>query len=101
MQRIIEDPLRRSDLDYSAALHDGYTVGDLGHETEIVSDEQYRHVPLRLNLLQEIDDLGLRGHIKRRCGLVGNQHLRLQRQCNCDHYPLTLSTRERERVTQS
>jgi len=48
------------------------------HDGQIVRDEQARDVEVRLNFLQQVDDLSLHGHIERRHRLVAHQDFRIQ-----------------------
>jgi hypothetical protein len=52
-----------SDLDHPAQVHDGHPVGDVLHDGEVVSHEEQGQVQLLLELGEEIQDLGLDGHI--------------------------------------
>ncbi|MNN92465.1 hypothetical protein D3C81_2107540 [compost metagenome] len=63
-----------------------------------MSDEHNRHVLLRLQFLDQLQDLRLDGHIKG-CGrLVGDQHCGIAGQRHRDHDALTHSSRKLMRV---
>jgi hypothetical protein len=54
------------------------TVGDLGHHAEVVGDEQHTRAMPSLDVLDQVEDLRLRGHVQRRGRLVGDQQRRFQ-----------------------
>ena len=77
MLRVAEDVLarsraRRSPLRYITRTSSATS----GHDTEIVRDEQHRHAGLALQLLDQLKDLRLRGHVQRRGRLVRDQQIR-------------------------
>ena len=53
-----------------------------------MGDEQHRGAAALLHLADQVQDLGLNGHVQRRGGLVGNQQFRLTGQRRGDHHPL-------------
>jgi hypothetical protein len=59
-------------------VHHDDLVGDLGDHTHVVRDEHHRHAVADLQLLDQVQDLGLRGHVQRGGGLVGDQQCGLQ-----------------------
>ena len=56
-------------------MHDGDFVADLAGDAQIVRDEDHRYAGLPLDLIQQLQDLGLDRHIERGNGLIGNQQL--------------------------
>jgi hypothetical protein len=72
-------------LDHLAGVHDDDPVGHLGHDAEVVGDQQHRHVQFLLELLDQLEDLGLDGDIKGRRRLVGDQQLWSASQRHRDH----------------
>ena len=54
MAGVVIDLVRGADLDDVACIHDGYPVGDVGHDTEIVGDENDGQVVLDLHLLEQL-----------------------------------------------
>jgi len=73
----LEQCRRRRALDDAAGVHDGDLVGAPGDDTEIMRDQDHRHMPAALFTRQQIENLGLDGHVKC-CGrFVGDQQLRL------------------------
>ena len=77
--RLIEDVARLAHLDDAPGIHDGDPVAELGHDPQIVRDEDQRQVGLALDLLQEPQVLRLDRHVQRRRRLVGDQETRLAR----------------------
>ena len=45
-----------------------------------------------LQIRQQLQDLGLNGHIERRCRLIGNQQVRIVGKRHGNHHTLTLAT---------
>ena len=91
MQRVAEDVLRSAILHQIAQIHNAHRVGDVLHHGQIVADEQVRQVVLLLDLLEQVDDLGLNGHVQRGHRLIADDEFRIQRQRpgNADTLPLT------------
>ena len=56
------------------------------------------HPVLGLQVAQQIEDPGLRGHVERGGGFVGDQHARLGGQCDRDHRALAHAAGQLERV---
>ncbi len=83
-----ENGLGGSGLDDLASQHDQGPVGDFGHNTHVVRDEEDRHAFLFLQSLDQVEDLALDRHVE--CGgrLVGNQQARAAGQSHRDHHAL-------------
>ena len=75
-------------LDHAAGEHDGHVVAILGHDTEVVRDDQGRRAARAHLLLQQVEHLRLHGHIQAGGGFVGDHQLRLIDQRHGDHHPL-------------
>ena len=54
------------------------TVGHLADHAEVVSDEHHRHPVLALQSVEQLEHLGLHGHVEGGRRLVGDQQLRAQ-----------------------
>ena len=67
----------RSLLDHLAGVHHHHAAGHLGHHPQVVGDEQDRQPALLLQPPQQVEDLGLNGHVQRRGRLVGDQQARI------------------------
>ena len=63
-----------------------------------MGDQQHGHAEALLKVLQELQDLGLDGDVERRGRLVGDQQVRVVRECHGDHHPLALPAGELVRV---
>ena len=93
-----EELRRRRLLDDLAEIHDGDTPGRPGDDAEIMGDQQHRHAELGLELLQQIEDLGLDRDIQRRRGLVRHQEARPAAEGHGDHRPLAHAAAEIEGI---
>ncbi|MDT4844099.1 hypothetical protein FQZ97_780420 [compost metagenome] len=91
MLRAVQDVVRRARLHHLALAHHHDAVGDVGHHAEIVRDENDADAHALLYILDQAQDLRLRRNVQRGRGLVGDQHVRLQRQRHGDHHPLALA----------
>jgi hypothetical protein len=69
------------------------------HDREVVRDEQKRQAEPGLEVLQQVDDLGLDRHVERRHGLVGDDEFRIDRQGPRDADALALAARKLMGVT--
>ena len=82
------------DLVAAAALHNGSrvhhadAVADIGDDAQIVGNEHDAHMDLILQLLKQLQNLGLNGHVQSRGGLVRDQQLGIAGQCHGDHHTL-------------
>src|SRR5450631_982709 len=77
-------------LDNAAEIHHGDAVADMGHDGEIMRDEQIRKIVLALQVDQQIDHLGLDRDVERQYRLVANDQAGPERQraSNADALPL-------------
>jgi len=85
-------------LRHLAQVHDGHPVRDVLHDREVVRDEEVGEVELRLQPLQQVDDLRLDGDVQRRDRLVADDEGRVHRQRPRDADALPLAARELVRV---
>ena len=85
-------------LDDLPRIHHGDLVGDLGHDAEIVSDQDDRHVELALQPRDQVEDLGLNGDVERSRRLVCDQQLRLVGERHRDHRALAHAAGELVRI---
>ncbi len=98
MLRVGEDARRRTGLDDLAVLHHADPVGKLAHDPEIMGDEQQAHPLPGLQIREQIEDLRLDRHVKRRGRLVGDQKIGAVGQRHRDHHPLALTARKLVRI---
>ena len=88
------DLVLRPQLGHPAEVHDADPVRDVPHDGQVVGDEDVRQAELVLQLLHQVDDLGLHRDVERRDRLVADEHLRVQRDAAGDADALPLATRE-------
>ena len=94
MPGIVEQLAPRRDFDDAPVVHDRHAVGDVFDDGEVVRDEQHRQAELRLQILQEIEDLRLHGDVEGRHRLVANDKLGTQDQRAGDADALELAARQ-------
>ena len=70
----------------------------MAHHAEVVRDEQVGQVQLVLQVLQQVEDLGLDRHVERRDGLVRHDQPRVEGEGPGHADPLALAARELVRV---
>ena len=81
---VIVDVVRGADLHDVARIHDGHPVSDVGHDAEVVGDENDGQLVLDLHLLEQLQNLRLNGHVQRGGGFVADQDLRVAGHGNGD-----------------
>ena len=79
-------------------VHDGHAVGDVAHDREIVGDEEVREPELRLEILEQVDDLRLDRDVERGHRLVADDQRGLDGQRPRDPDALALAARELMRI---
>ena len=92
--RVQVERLPVGDLDDLAEVHHRDLGAEVPHDRQVVRDEQERDVEFLLQVLQQVDDLGLDGDVERRDGLVGHQQLGVERERAGDADALTLTAGE-------
>ncbi len=95
---VLVERLPVRDLDDLAQIHHGHPVGDVAHHREVVGHEQVGQPELGLELLQQVDDLGLDRDVQRRDRLVADDQARLHGQRPGDADALALAARQLVRV---
>jgi hypothetical protein len=85
-------------LDDLAQVHDRDPVADVPDHGQVVRDHHVGQVQLVLQVLEQVDDLGLDRHVERGHRLVGDDQLGPQRQGAGDPDALPLATGELVRV---
>ena len=81
-----------------AQVHHRHPIGDVADDREVMGDEQVGQPELRLEALEQVDDLGLDGHVERGDGLVAHDQLRLHGERPGDADALPLAAAELVRV---
>ncbi len=88
MERVAEERDDVGLLDDLAGVHDGHPVAHLGHDTEVVRDEDDGRAGLVAQVAHQVEDLGLDRHVERGRRFVGDQELGLAGQGHRDHHAL-------------
>ena len=89
-------PVRQ--LDHLAQVHNGHAVGDVLNDGKVVRDEQIRGAVLILQVLEQVEHLGLNGYVQSGDGLVADDELGAKDERTCDAHTLTLAAGELMRV---
>ena len=90
--------IARCDFDEHAEIHHRHPIADMPHHRQVVRHEQARHRQPRLQLDQQIKDLGAHRNIQRGHWLVAHQQRRPQRERAGNHNALALAAAELVRV---
>ena len=70
---VVEDGSGRRLLHNLSAVHDGHLVRHLVNDAQVMGDKQDGGAGFRLQVVHQLQDLGLNGHVHGGCGLVGNE----------------------------
>ena len=98
MLGIAEQLLGLGQLDHLADVHHAHPVGDVLDDAEVVGDEQVGEVEFGLQILQQVEDLRLDGHVEGGHRLVTTDELRLRRERPGDADTLALAAGEGVRI---
>ena len=93
-----DDRFRIRRLHNPAQIHHHHPAADVLDDREVVSNKQVSDSQLLLQILQQIDDLGLHRHIQRAYRLITDEQPRLNGQRARDADPLPLSAAELVRI---
>ena len=85
-------------LDDPAEVEDGNALAGLRHEPEVVADEHDGQRPFLAQREQEIEDLGLNGHVEGGGRLVGDDEIRFRAERRREHHPLLHAARQLVRM---
>ena len=69
-------------------IHDSHPVADLGHDAQVVGNQQQGGTELFLQLVHQFQHLGLDGHVQGGGGLVRQNQLRRAGDAHGDDHPL-------------
>src|SRR5690606_9949535 len=86
--RRVEDLDHEARLDQLAGVEHLHPGRDRADQGEVVGDEEHADPPLLAEVLQQLDDRALHGHVQRRGDLVADQEVRLGGQRSGDRHPL-------------
>ena len=95
---VVEQGVGGGALHDPPGVHDHDLIGPAGHHPQVVGDQDDRHVTLPLQFGQQIEDLGLHGHVEAGGRLVGHHQARRTGQGDGDHHALAHPARELEGV---
>ncbi len=98
VQRVVVELLGGRDLDDPAEVHDRDPRRDVTDDREVVGDEQVRQPELPLQVLHQVDDLRLDRDVERGDRLVGDDEVRIERECAGEADALALAAAELVRV---
>ena len=96
--RAVVEVVAVADLDDLAEVHHGDPVRDVAYDGQVVRDHHVGQVELLLEVLEQVDHLGLDGDVERGDRLVGHDQLRLERERAGDADALALAAGELVRV---
>ena len=92
--RVGEEGLGGALFDDAAVLHDGYAVGNLGDDGQVVRDEEHGQVMDAAYLFEEIEDLSLDRDVESGGGFVRDEELRAVDEGHGDEDALALTAGE-------
>ena len=98
VERAFEQDLAGSDLHEPSRAHDRDAIRHVVHHREVVGDEEIGEAELALEVLQEVQYLGLHGDVEGRHRLVADEELGLQGERTRDADALALSAGEAVRI---
>jgi hypothetical protein len=75
MTRIGEDLLAITLFHHPPEVHDDHSVTQVADDTEVVRDEDHGEPQAVTQVMKELEDGRLHGHVERRNGLIGDDHL--------------------------
>ena len=99
MVRLAIERLPVRNLNHLTQIHNGNAIGNVLHDGQVVSDKQIRGTELVLEFLEQVQNLGLNGHIQSGNRLVADDQLGLQSERAGDADTLALAARELVRIT--
>lgn len=88
MPGVVEDLVHGPGFDALTAVHDQHGVADLGHQSQVVGDQDEGGIGFLLQFGHEVQDLRLNGHVQGSGGFVGDQQFGLTDQRHRNHCAL-------------
>ena len=85
-----QQPASGALLHHPALVKNQDPVGDAQDHGQVVGDEDHGHSPLHLQVLEQLEQLGLLAGVEHGDGIVGHQQLGCQDQCPSQRHPLQL-----------
>ena len=98
MARVAEQLVLAGQLHQAPQVHHADLVAHMPHHRQVVRDEKVGQAALALQVLHDVEHLGLHAHVQRRGRLVAHQEFRLGRQRPRDRDALALAAGELVRV---
>src|ERR1700682_5907236 len=99
MQWSVVQGVGRGDLDDHPEVHDGDSVRYVADHSQVVGNHQVRERETLLELLEQVDDLGLDGDVKGRHRLVGDNQFGSEGKGAGDTDSLALTAGELVRIS--
>ena len=99
MFRLVEEVAGFGGFDDFSQVHDHDPAADVFDDSEVVRDEQVGDAVFLLEVLEEVDDLGLDGDIERADGFIADDQFRFDGEGAGDADALALAAAEFVRVT--
>ena len=87
-----------SEFDQATVRHYCHAITHVVHDVKVMCDKQIGQLESRLQILEQVDDLGLDGDVQGRNRLVQYDESRAPRQRPCYGHPLGLTTTELMRI---
>ncbi len=94
MERTVQHLGGRSAFHDAAGIHDGDIIGIVGHQAQIMRDQQDGKTERLLQPRQHVEDFALHGDVQRRGGFIGDQHPGPPRHGDGDQHALAHAARQ-------
>jgi len=94
MERVVEQFALGGEFHDVSEVHDGYPVADVAHNGKVVGDEKVGQAEPVLEILEEVQHLGLYGDIEGGERFVADDEIRIESQGTRDAYALALASTE-------
>jgi len=75
MLRLVKDIQQGTGFGYSPTIHHDNPVSDASHGAQVMGDKQGGHIPLLLQVPENIQNLSLDGGVEGGGGLIGDKNL--------------------------
>ncbi len=98
VEGMVDDLVLTADLHDPAEVHDRDPIGEEAGSRDVVGDIDERQLHVRLDALHQLEDLGTRGEVDHRDGLVGDDDARPEDESAGYRDALPLAAREHVRV---
>ena len=98
MLRVLEDRVAAAVFHHITEIHHHHLVSDVTNDAEIMADENIGQTKLVLEILEQVENLGLNRQVECRDGLIQHQKARIEHQRPGDGNALALPAREHVRI---